>query len=140
MATFNKFDQFAVDLSAGVHTLTTAGSTLRVALSNTAPVAGTNATLADITQIAYTNLDGTQLDVQNVGSESPAGTWQVSGTDVVWTASGPVATFRYVVLYNDTPTAPADPLIGWWDYGSGVTMANGETFTVDFGAIIFTVA
>ncbi len=140
MATFNKFDQFAIDLAAGVHTLTTAGSLLRVALTNTAPVAGTDAVLADITQIAYTNLDGTQLDVQNVGSESPAGTWQVSGTDVTWTASGPVATFRYVVLYNDTPTAPADPLIGWWDYGSGVTMASGETFTVDFGPIIFTVA
>jgi len=52
--------------------------------------------------------------------------------DLVLTASGAVATFRYVVIYNDTPTSPADPLVGWYDYGSDVTLANGETFTIDF--------
>jgi len=140
MAAFNKFDQFIVDVAAGVHTLTTAGSLLKVCLTNTAPVKATDGVLADITQISYTNLDVSQVDVANVGSETPAGTWDVAGTDVVWTASGAVATFRYVVLYNDTPTSPADPLIGWWDYGSGVTLASGETFTSDFGTSIFTLA
>jgi hypothetical protein len=48
--------------------------------------------------------------------------------------------FRYAVLYNDTPTSPADPLIGYWDYGSSITLASGETFTVDFGTNILTVA
>jgi hypothetical protein len=141
MATFNKFDQYAVDLAAGVHVLTTAGSTLKVALSNTAPNAATDATLSDITQISYTNITETMpADVQNVGAESPAGTWNVSGTDVVLNATGAVATFRYVILYNDTPTSPADPLIGWWDYGvGGLTLANGESFTIDFGTSIFTV-
>jgi hypothetical protein len=43
-----------------------------------------------------------------------------------------VATFRYVVLYNDDPTSPADPLIGWYDHGSDVTLATGETYTIDF--------
>ena len=66
MATFNKFDQFAVDLAAGVHTLTTAGSLLRVCLTNTAPVQATDAVLADITQIAYTNLDNTQISDQGL--------------------------------------------------------------------------
>jgi hypothetical protein len=50
----------------------------------------------------------------------------------VLTASGTVASFQYVVLYNDDPTSPADPLIGWYDYGSSVTLNNGETFTIDF--------
>ena len=140
MAAFNKFDQFVVDLAAGVHTLTTAGSTLNICLSNTAPTAATDATLSNITQISYTNITETvPADVTNVGAETPAGTWDVSGTDIVLNATGAVATFRYVVLYNDTPTTPADPLIGWWDYGSGVTLANGESFTVDFGASIFTI-
>lgn len=140
MATFNKYDQYVVDLAAGVHILTTAGSLLNIVLSNTAPIATTDAVLADVTQIAYTNItESVPADVQNVGSETPAGTWDVAGTDIVLNATGAVATFRYVVLYNDTPTSPADPLIGWWDYGSGVTLANGESFTVDFGASIFTI-
>ena len=141
MAAFNKFDQFAVDLAAGVHVLTTAGSLLKICLSNTAPVKATDAILSNITQIAYTNITETvPADVANVGSETPAGTWDVAGTDVVLNATGAVATFRYVVLYNDTPSSPVDPLIGWWDYGSGVTLASGESFTTDFGASIFTVA
>jgi hypothetical protein len=139
MAGFNKFDQYAVDLAAGVHVLTTAGSLLKICLSNTAPVAATDAVLTDITQISYTNITETvPADTTNVGAETPAGTWDVSGTDVVLNATGAVATFRYVVLYNDTPTSPADPLIGWWDYGSGVTLASGESFTTDFGASILT--
>ena len=141
MASFVKFEQFAVDLAAGVHTLTTAGSLLKIALTNSAPTVGTDATLSDITQISYTNITETMpADTQNVGAETPAGTWDVSGTDITLNATGAVATFRYVVLYNDTPTSPADPLIGYWDYGSGVTLASGETFTVDFGTSIFTVA
>lgn len=47
-------------------------------------------------------------------------------------AGGPIGPFRYAVLYNDTPTSPADPLIGWWDYGSSITLLNGETLPVDF--------
>jgi hypothetical protein len=142
MATFVKYDQFAVDLAAGVHTLTTAGSTLKLALTNTAPTTSTDAVLADITEIAYTNISSPTMpaDITNVGAENPAGTWEVSGTDVTITASGTVADFQYVVLYNDTPTSPVDPLIGYWDYGSTVSLSSGETFTVDFGAIIFTVA
>jgi len=140
MATFVKYDQFAVDLAAGVHVLTTAGSLLNVCLSNTAPVVATDAVLTDVTQIAYTNITETvPADVTNFCSETPPGTWDVAGTDIVLNATGAVATFRYVILYNDTPTSPADPLIGYWDYGSGVTLANGESFTVNFGASIFTV-
>jgi len=141
MTAFVKYDQYAVDLAAGVHTFTTAGSLLKIALSNTAPVVATDEVLADVTQIAYTNITETfPADITNVGAETPAGTWDVSGTDVVANATGAVATFRYVILYNDTPTSPADPLIGYWDYGSGVTLASGESFTTDFGTSILTIA
>ncbi|MCK5019969.1 MAG: hypothetical protein KAS32_23140 [Candidatus Peribacteraceae bacterium] len=141
MATFNKYDQYAVDLAAGVHILTTAGSQLMVCLSNTAPTPGTDAVLVDVTQISYANITETvPADTQNVGSETPAGTWDVTGTDITLNATGAVATFQYVILYNDTPTSPADPLIGWWQTASPVTLANGESFTIDIGTSIFTVA
>lgn len=65
-------------------------------------------------------------------SAQSSGTYKLVINDIVLTASGTVAAFRYVVLYNDTPTSPADPLIGWYDYGSDLTLNNGETFTVDF--------
>jgi hypothetical protein len=60
------------------------------------------------------------------------GTYKLTLTDLVLTASGTVAAFQYVVVYNDTPTSPADPLVGWFDYGSAVTLLNTETFTIDF--------
>ena len=70
----------------------------------------------------------------------PAGA-QTSGTyklvlsdPSTWTASGgSIGSFRYAVLYNDSATSSvgAKPLIGWWDYGTSVTLADGEQFTVD---------
>lgn len=132
MATFNKFQQFAEDLCKGVHDFTSdATCTVTVALTAAAnaPVA-TNSVLADLTQISYTNLSSRV--VTGITAEHTTGTVDLTANDLVLTASGAVATFRYVALYNDDPTAPADPLIGWYDYGSDVTLANGETFTIDF--------
>jgi hypothetical protein len=113
--------------------------TLKVLLTNTAPNAATNAVKADLTEISAGNgytAGGT--DAQNAATTA-SGTITVAGTDIVFTASGAVGPFRYAVLYNDTPTSPADPLIQYWDYGSSITLASGETFTVDFGASLFTV-
>ena len=70
-------------------------------------------------------------------SES-SGTASITGVDVEWTATGAVGPFRYAVLYNDTHAN--DALIGWWDYGSSISLANGEKFKVDFGASMFTLA
>jgi hypothetical protein len=141
VATFNKYQQFVEDLGNKVHDLVGTNDTLKVALTNTAPNAATHAVLADITEISAGNgYSAGGADTQNDGTES-GGTLTVTGVDVVFTASGgSIGPFRYVVLYNDTPTSPADPLIGWWDYGSNVTLLAGETFTVDFGASIFTIA
>lgn len=137
MASFNKFNQFVADVASGVHQLQT-GTThvLKVALSNTAP-SSANAVLADITQVANGNGYTTGgISVGTITGAQTSGTFKLTGgTDPVWTASGAGFTARYAVIYNDTPTSPADPLIGWWDYGSSVTLAAGETFTVDLDQI-----
>lgn len=133
MATFNKFNSFLENLAEKVHNL--GADTLKVALSNSAPAA-TNTVMSDITQISagngYTS-GGTAASISS--SAQTSGIYKLVLADVVFTASGgSIGPFRYVVLYNDTPTSPADPLIGWWDYGSSSTLADGETFTVDFDA------
>lgn len=137
MATFVKFEAFTEHLAEQVHKLDT--HTLRVYLTNTAPNVATHAVKADLAEIAGGNgYTAGGADTQNNTSRS-GGVTSVTGVDIVWTATGSVGPFRYAVLYNDDPTSPADPLIGYWDYGSAVTLANGETFTVDFGASIFTI-
>lgn len=140
MATFNKFQQFAEDLGKGVYNFTsdaTCSVTVALHAAASAPVA-TNAVLADLTQIDYTNLSS--RIVTGITWEHTTGTAHMTATDLVLTASGAVATFRYVTLYDDDPTSPADPLIGWYDYGSDVTLANAETFTLDFATDILTLA
>lgn len=137
MATFVKFNAFVENVAEGVHNLGT--GQLVVALTNTAPTAGTDTVLANITQITYTNLSS--RNVTTSSSSQTSGTYSLVCTDLVLTASGgSVGPFRYVVLYNDTPTSPADPLIAYWDYGSSITLADGETFTIDFGANVLTIA
>jgi hypothetical protein len=125
MAAFNKFNTFELALTEKKHNLTS--DSLVIALTNTVPVA-TNAVLTDITQISYTNLSSRA--VTTTSNTQTSGTQKLILADLTLTASGAVATFRYAVLYNDTATN--DELIGWWDYGSAITMANGETFLIDF--------
>lgn len=141
MAVFNKFQNFVEDLGKGVHQLHAAGHVLKVYLSNTAPSASLDAVVADLAEITAGNgYTAGGADAQNDATES-GGTLTVTGVDITWTASGgTIGPFQYAVLYNDTPTSPADPLIGWWDYGSALTLNDGESFTVDFGASLFTVA
>lgn len=106
--------------------------TLKVALSNTGPTASTDDELADITQIANGNgytTGGTAATISS--SAQSSGTYKLVLADVVFTASGgSMAAARYAVLYDDTLTG--DPLISYWDYGSSVTLAVGETLTIDF--------
>ena len=140
MATFNKYQQFVEDLGNGVHDLVGTQHTLKAALSNAAPNAATHATLSQASEIAAGNgYAAGGVDIENDGTES-GGTLTVTAADKVITASGgTIGPFRYVIIYNDTPTSPADPLIGWYDYGSSITLADGETFTIDFGASLLTV-
>lgn len=137
MATYNKFNQFVEDMAEGVHTCSTDQFTVALCAAANAPVA-TNSVLADLTQISYTNLSTRDLTTASSGQTS--GTFTQLFSDLVLTASGAVATFRYVVIYNNTPTSPADPLVCWYDYGSDLTLASGETLTIDFTTSTFTVA
>lgn len=105
-------------------------------LSNVAPTKAGSQVLADITQIAAT---GGYAAVTLTGvafAETGAGTgiWAFTSNAFSWTASGAdFATARYIVIYDDTPTSPADPLIGYIDYGSTFVLTNGNSFTVTPG-------
>lgn len=142
MASYNKFNDFSEQLVEGVHDF--GANTYKVALSNSAPIAA-NSVLADITQISGTNGYTTGGTATTISLSETGGTTTVNGTQVVFTASGgTMGPFRYIVLYNDSSTSPLDALVAWWDYGSGITLADGETFTVKFSnttpGAIFTLA
>ena len=136
MASFNKINDFVENAVEGMNL---GSDTLIVALSNTAPASETNdpttdtyGVLANVTEISYTNLSSRTLS--NVTSSQTSGTYKLSADDLTLTASGgSVAEFRYIYIYNDTVTSPADPLIGYYDYGSGLTLNDGDTFTIDIG-------
>lgn len=126
MATFNKFNAFVADLANKVHNL--GSDTLKFALSNTLPVA-TNSVFANITEITAGNgyTAGGTTSAQ-VSSTQTSGLYKLILTTIVYTATGNVGPLRYVVLYNSTPVA--GPLIGWYDYGSSITLLATETLTV----------
>lgn len=147
MATYTKFNVFAGDLAGKVHdVLGTAGSTadtLKVYLSNTAPNTATNAVKGDLAEITNQNGYTAPVTTANAGVNT-SGTVTVTGTNVTITASGgSVGPFRYVVLYNST--AGTSPLVAYWDYGSNLTLNNGDSFVIKFNngatsGTIFTLA
>lgn len=156
MATYNKFNQFVEDLANGVHNFSS--HTLKLGLTNTAP----NAADTDVnTSVSPDQLISTssanEIAAGNgytEGGESltittntqTAGTYTLAANQVVWTCvTAAMATFRYPYLYNVTGGAAATrPLISWWDYGAGVTLNVGETFTAKFNntnpGTIFTIS
>jgi len=133
MAAAQKFNSFVEDVAEKVHNL--GSDTLKVMLANSAPAA-TNTVKANLTEISAGNgytAGGTAATIS--ASAQASGTYKLTLADVVFTAAGgAIGPFRYPVLYNDTPTSPADPLILFWDYGSSITLADTETFTTDFDA------
>lgn len=143
MATFVKINDFVEDLAEGVHDLDT--HQITVALSNTAPgsessppAADGNGVLTNVTQVSYTNLSS--RDVTLSSSSVSSGTYSLVLTDLTLSATGAVATFRYIYHYNDGTTVVVDALMNYYDYGSGLTLANGESLTIDYGASFFTLA
>jgi len=136
MATYNKFQCFVEDICEKKHNL--GSDTLKVAFSNAsnAPSASAHVKLADITTIAATNLGDVTLTVSS--SSQTAGTYKLVVADKTLTATGDVPAFRYAIIYNDT--AANKELICFFDYGSEVTLASGDTFTLDFGTELFSLA
>ena len=129
MATYNKFNDYTNQLDRGTHAWAT--HSFKIALSNTAPTAA-NSILTDITQITAANGYVAGGNATTITVSTATGTSTVQGTQVVFTATGAVGPFQYAVLYNDT--AASKNLVAWWDYGSAVTLANGDTFTVQFNS------
>jgi hypothetical protein len=120
-------------LAEKVHNLGADQLVVALTAAANAPVA-TNNVLGNLIQISYTNLSSRNITTSTSGQTS--GTYKLVVADLTLTASGAVATFQYVVTYNDTPTsnsqgANPDPLICWHDYGGNVTLASSETFTYD---------
>lgn len=110
---------------------------LVLALSNTGPTASSNSVLADITQISYTNCSSRAVTITS--SSQSGGTYTLDLADLTLTASGgSVAAFRYLVLYDDT--AASDDLIGYWDYGSSLTLADGESLAISLGSATITLS
>lgn len=134
MAAFNKFNAFVGNLANGLVNLSS--DTFKVALTNTAPVA-TNSVYSDISANELANGNGYTTGGAAVGTISDTDT---SGTvkfiasgDNVFTATGAMGPFRYAYIYDSS--AATKTLVGWWDYGASITLANGETFTVDLDQV-----
>ena len=136
MATYTKFQCFVEDLAHGVHNFDS--NTIKVALSSVAnaPSASDDAVLGDITTIAAPAVNSVTLTKSSSGQTS--GTYKYVPNDLTMTANGSVGPFQYVIIYNDT--AANDPLICYFDYGSEVTLASGDTFKLDFGDQLFSLA
>ena len=136
MAVFNKLNGFVEHLAEGVHNL--GSDQLVLALSNVAPSAETtapttstaNSILGNVTEITYTGLSSRSVTTSSATQSS--GTYRLTLADLTLSSTGTVGPFRYIYLYNDTPTSPADPLIGYFDYGANLTLNNGESLTIDF--------
>ena len=137
MATFNKVNDFVKN---AVHNMDLESDQIVVALSNTAPSAegsdpttDGNGVLANVTEISYTNCS--TRNVTTSSSTQTSGTYKLVLNDITLTASGgDVGPFRYVYIYDDTVATPADPLIGYYDYGLSLTLNDGDSFTLDFSA------
>lgn len=144
MAAYVKYESFIEHLVNKIIDFFGPTDTYKAAIHTDAPVPATDATLSDLTQIGASN--GYTAGGENIGFNSTrtGGTVTATATDVVWTATGGnlggSTTGRYVSIYDDTPTSPADPLVCSYDYGSTFTIASGETLTLDFGASLATLA
>jgi hypothetical protein len=135
-ASFNKFQTFMLQVGQGAHQLHAAGHAVKAYLSNEQPLV-TDDVLGDIAEIDVsdeTNHGAGGADIENDYTES-GGQGTLTAVDKVFEASGgTVGPFQFVVLNNTT----GDLLVGWFDYGSAITLQDGETFTVDFGASLAT--
>jgi len=137
MATYQKYDSGIKHLATDINCAT---DTFKIALTNTAPVAGTHEFLADTTEIATGNGYTAGGVTVPVTTSETGGVFSVApdGDKVISASGGTIGAFRYAVFYSDTPTGK--PLLSFFDYGSSITLNDGESLTIDVGATLFTVS
>lgn len=129
-ANLTLFNQFVEDLAEKVHNL--GADTLKIFLTNSTPNVATHTIKTDLTDLSTSGGYTAGGQAATISSSAQtSGVYKLVLADVTWTATSGFGPFRYAVLYNDTPSSPLDPLIGYWDYGSAITLGAGEPFTVD---------
>lgn len=136
---YNKFEAFVGFL--GLLQFNLNSDTIRAYLTNAAPSASADSYKTDLQEITGEN-GYDAIDIENTYSEA-SGTGTLGATDKTWTASGGAfGPFQYVVIFFDYgASSPAsEPLIAWWNYGSAISINNGESFTLDFGSSVFTLS
>lgn len=128
MATFTKFQSFVEAVAEKAHNL--GSDQLIVALTTNANApAATDTQLSDLTVISYTNCSTRNITTST--SAQTAGTYKLVLADLTLTASGgSVGPFQHIAVYNDTATN--DELVGTYDYGSEITLLDGESLLIDF--------
>ena len=144
-STLTKFNNFVANLGLAALNLNT--DSLLVLLTNTVPnVADTvvDTTTTPCTVKATSNAseiaagNGYTKGGAAIGSNAyslTGGVATLAGNAVVFTATGAVGPFRYAVLYDNTGgTTATRPVIGWWDYGSSVSLSSGQTLTIGNGS------
>jgi hypothetical protein len=131
LAPFNKYNSFIDEIAKGGHNLATA--IFKLALTNTAPNAASdtvwNTTVAPPPAAANGYTAGGNT-LTTTSATTTAGVFRLVLVDTVFTAAGgAIGPFRYVILYNSSAT---NKLVGYYDYGSSVSLSDTETFTSDF--------
>jgi len=133
MVAFTRYNTFIDEVASGGHNLKT--DVIKAALTNTAPP---NPGTTDTVWSAAIYPPPTAANNYTAGGNTPSITSATTSSylfklvlaDTVFTATaGGIGPFRYVILYNSSKT---NKVVGYYDYGSSITLADTETFTVDF--------
>lgn len=128
MASFTKINSFVEFLAE--KRINLGSDQLKIALTNTAHTS-TWDELADLTEISYTNLSS--RNITTTSSAQTSGTYKLVLADLTLTSTGgTTGPFRYVYIYDDTATN--DDLIGYYDFGSAITLQDADQFIIDFDA------
>jgi len=141
MAAFVKYNSFIDEISKGGHNLATA--VFKAALTNTAPNASTDTVWSAGSMPPPAGANGYPAGgntLTTASASTTAGVFKLVLNDTVFTATaGGIGPFRYVLLYN---SSASNKLVGYYDYGSSTSLADTETFTVDFDGAngVFTIA
>ena len=121
-----KINSFVENIAEGKINL--GGTGLKVALTNTAHNSAWDE-LADLTEVSYTYCSDRAITVST--SEQTSGTYKLVLTNLTLTATGgSVGAFRYIYIYDDASTG--DKLIGYYDYGSALTLADTNALLIEF--------